>query len=84
MQASRSWNLRFDEVIKAFGFIQVYEEASLALGARPDIDSATERRVDQIVKDPLETCVHDDEDERPKKNEESTWEASLKDQLGSG
>src|SRR4051812_32748430 len=25
-QASRSWNLRFDEVIKAFGFIQNVEE----------------------------------------------------------
>ena len=29
MQASRSWNLRFDEVIKAFGFIQVYNEACI-------------------------------------------------------
>ena len=27
VQASRSWNLRFDEVIKAFEFIQVYGEA---------------------------------------------------------
>ena len=27
--ASRSWNLRFDEVIKAFGFIQVYGEACI-------------------------------------------------------
>ena len=27
VQASRSWNTRFDEVIKAFGFIQTYEEA---------------------------------------------------------
>ena len=26
MQASRSWNIRFNEVIKAFGFIQVYGE----------------------------------------------------------
>ena len=25
-QASRSWNLRFDEVIKAFGFVQNVEE----------------------------------------------------------
>ena len=25
-QASRSWNLRFDEVIKGFGFVQNYEE----------------------------------------------------------
>ena len=24
VQASRSWNIRFDEVIKAFGFIQTY------------------------------------------------------------
>ena len=29
VQASRSWNLRFDEVIKAFGFIQVYNEACI-------------------------------------------------------
>ena len=29
MQASRSWNLCFDEVIKAFGFIQVYGEACI-------------------------------------------------------
>jgi hypothetical protein len=29
VQASRSWNLRFDEVIKAFGFIQVYGEACI-------------------------------------------------------
>jgi hypothetical protein len=26
-QASRSWNLRFDEVIKGFGFVQNYKEA---------------------------------------------------------
>ena len=26
-QASRSWNLRFDEVVKGFGFIQNGEEA---------------------------------------------------------
>jgi hypothetical protein len=25
-QASRSWNLRFDEVVKGFGFIQIDEE----------------------------------------------------------
>ena len=29
VQASRSWNIRFNEVIKAFGFIQVYGEACL-------------------------------------------------------
>ena len=29
VQASRSWNLRFDEVIKAFGFVQVYNEACI-------------------------------------------------------
>ena len=29
MQASRSWNQRFDEVIKAFGFIQVFGEACI-------------------------------------------------------
>src|SRR3954462_6414138 len=28
-QASRSWNLRFDEVIKEFGFVQTYGEACL-------------------------------------------------------
>src|SRR3954464_5810925 len=28
-QASRSWNLRFDEVIKAFGFVQNVEEFSV-------------------------------------------------------
>ena len=27
MQASRSWNIRFDEMIKAFGFMQTYGEA---------------------------------------------------------
>ena len=27
VQASRSWNIRFDEVIKAYGFIQTYGEA---------------------------------------------------------
>ena len=27
MQASRSWNIRFNEVIKAFGFMQTYGEA---------------------------------------------------------
>ena len=27
MQASRSWNIRFDEMIKAFGFTQTYGEA---------------------------------------------------------
>ena len=26
MQASRSWNIHFDEVIKAYGFIQTYGE----------------------------------------------------------
>ena len=29
MQASRSWNQCFDEVIKAFGFIQIYGEACI-------------------------------------------------------
>ena len=28
-QASRSWNIRFDEVIKAFAFIQTYGEACI-------------------------------------------------------
>ena len=28
-QASRSWNLRFDEVIKGFGFFQTYGEACI-------------------------------------------------------
>ena len=27
VQASRSWNIRFDEVIKAYGFMQTYDEA---------------------------------------------------------
>ena len=27
VQASRSWNIRFDELIKAYGFIQIFEEA---------------------------------------------------------
>ena len=27
VQASRSWNIRFDEMIKAFGFMQTYGEA---------------------------------------------------------
>ena len=27
VQASRSWNIRFDELIKAFGFMQTYGEA---------------------------------------------------------
>ena len=27
MQASRSWNIRFDSVIKAYGFIQTFGEA---------------------------------------------------------
>ena len=29
MQASRSWNKRFDSVIKAYGFIQTYGEACI-------------------------------------------------------
>ena len=29
VQASRSWNICFDEVIKAFGFIQTYGEACI-------------------------------------------------------
>src|SRR5215216_7665903 len=29
VQASRSWNIRFDEVIKAYGFIQTIGEASI-------------------------------------------------------
>uniref|UniRef100_A0A8I6XCD3 Reverse transcriptase Ty1/copia-type domain-containing protein n=1 Tax=Hordeum vulgare subsp. vulgare TaxID=112509 RepID=A0A8I6XCD3_HORVV len=29
VQASRCWNQRFDEVIKAFGFIQVFGEACI-------------------------------------------------------
>ena len=28
-QASRSWNLRFDEVIEEFGFVQTYGEACI-------------------------------------------------------
>src|SRR5215216_5113407 len=29
VQASRSWNIRFDEMIKVFGFIQVYRQACI-------------------------------------------------------
>ena len=29
VQASRSWNIRFDKVIKAYGFIQIYGEACI-------------------------------------------------------
>ena len=29
VQASRSWNICFDEVIKAYGFIQTYGEACI-------------------------------------------------------
>ena len=29
MQASRSWNIHFDEVIKAYDFIQTYGEACI-------------------------------------------------------
>ena len=29
VQASRSWNIRFDKVIKADGFIQTYDEARI-------------------------------------------------------
>ena len=29
VQASRSWNIHFDEMIKAFGFIQIYGEACI-------------------------------------------------------
>ena len=29
VQASRSWNMRFDEVIKAYGFIQTFGEACI-------------------------------------------------------
>ena len=29
VQASRSWNIRFDEVMKAYGFIQTYGEACI-------------------------------------------------------
>jgi hypothetical protein len=29
VQASRSWNTRFDKVIKAFGYIQTYREACI-------------------------------------------------------
>ena len=29
MQASRSWNIRFDSVIKAYGFIQTFGEACI-------------------------------------------------------
>ena len=29
VQASRSWNIRFDELIRAYGFIQTFEEACI-------------------------------------------------------
>ena len=29
VQASRSWNIRFDELIKAYGFIQTFREACI-------------------------------------------------------
>ena len=29
VQASRSWNIRFEEVIKAYGFIETYVEACI-------------------------------------------------------
>ena len=29
VQASRSWNIHFDEVIKAYGFIQTYDETNI-------------------------------------------------------
>ena len=35
VQAFRSWNIRFDEVIKAYGFIQTYGEACCRCQNRP-------------------------------------------------
>ena len=29
VQASRSWNIRFDSVIKAYGFVQIFGEACI-------------------------------------------------------
>ena len=29
VQASRNWNIHFDEVIKAYGFIKTYDEACI-------------------------------------------------------
>ena len=29
VQASRSWNIRFDELIKAYSFVQTYGEACI-------------------------------------------------------
>src|SRR3954469_1081092 len=29
VQASQSWNIRFDEIIKAYGFIETYDEACI-------------------------------------------------------
>ena len=29
VQASRSWNIRFDELIKAYGLIQIFEKACI-------------------------------------------------------
>ena len=51
-QAPQSWNIRFDEVIKAYGFIQTYGEASTCKKVSGSSIAIVMLYVDDIFFDP--------------------------------
>ena len=49
VQASRSWNIHFDEVIKAYGFIQTYGEAYIYIKESGSYVEFLKLYVDEIL-----------------------------------
>ena len=49
VQASRSWNIRFDELIKAYGFIQTFGEACICKKVSGSSEAFLKLYVDDIL-----------------------------------
>ena len=76
MQASQSWNTRFDEVIKAYGFIQTYGEACIykkVSGRKveldelnvpsPELENSSSQKSVPVITTPISEEVNDDDHE---------------------
>ena len=76
VQASRSWNIHFDSVIKAYGFIQTYGEACIykeVSGRKVELDevvipsplleSSSSQKSVPVIPTPISEEVNDDDHE---------------------
>ena len=76
VQASRSWNIRFDSVIKAYGFIQTFGEACIykevsgrkveldeVIVPAPLLESSSSHKLVPVIPTPISEEANDDDHE---------------------